>query len=73
MSVAARRDVSFVSAAANDSANFYLLSYPAHAEYPTRMVKFAELSPVDLGSLETCNNGRSIRLSIKRAYAAASW
>ncbi|MCU1323852.1 MAG: 4-deoxy-L-threo-5-hexosulose-uronate ketol-isomerase [Acidobacteriaceae bacterium] len=52
------KDVSFVSADAAAPANFYLLSYPAHKEYPTEMVKFADLTPVELGSLETCNKRR---------------
>ncbi|CAN5674967.1 5-dehydro-4-deoxy-D-glucuronate isomerase [soil metagenome] len=52
------KDVSFVSADAAAPASFYLLSYPAHKEYPTAMVKFAELTPVELGSLETCNKRR---------------
>ena len=52
------KDVSFVSADAAAPANFYLLSYPAHKEYPTAMVKFADLKPVELGSLETCNKRR---------------
>ena len=38
-----------------DPAYFYLLSYPAHKEYPTAMVKFADLKGLELGSLETCN------------------
>jgi 4-deoxy-L-threo-5-hexosulose-uronate ketol-isomerase len=49
------KDVIFSSADAEKPANFYLLSYPAHAEYPTAMVKFADLKGLDLGSLETCN------------------
>jgi 4-deoxy-L-threo-5-hexosulose-uronate ketol-isomerase len=49
------KEVSFASADAAAPANFYLLSYPAHKEYPTRMVKFADLKAVDLGSFETCN------------------
>ena len=49
------KDVSFSSKDANTPAEFYLLSYPAHKEYPTAMVKFADLKPVELGSFETCN------------------
>ena len=52
------KEVSFASADAATPANFYLLSYQAHAEYPTTMVKFADLKPVELGSLETCNKRR---------------
>jgi 4-deoxy-L-threo-5-hexosulose-uronate ketol-isomerase len=46
-------------------ANFYLLSYPAHAVYPAAMVKFAELTGLELGSLETCNK-RKIYKAIHR-------
>jgi 4-deoxy-L-threo-5-hexosulose-uronate ketol-isomerase len=52
------KEVSFKSADAKAPANFYLLSYPAHTTYPTVMVKFADLQPVELGSLETCNKRR---------------
>ena len=56
--------VSFESADAKAPAAFYLLSYLAHAEYPTTMVKFAELEArVHLGSVETCNK-RSIYKAI---------
>ncbi|NYF89310.1 5-dehydro-4-deoxy-D-glucuronate isomerase [Tunturiibacter empetritectus] len=47
--------VTFSSESANDPAYFYLLSYPAHAEYPTLMVKFADLQGLQLGAAETCN------------------
>lgn len=49
------KDVTFASKDAAKPAEFYLLSYPAHAEYPTAMVKFADLKPVELGTVETCN------------------
>ncbi|WP_260737964.1 5-dehydro-4-deoxy-D-glucuronate isomerase [Tunturiibacter lichenicola] len=49
------RAVSFSSKKASDPAYFYLLSYPAHAEYPTAMVKFSDLQGVHLGTAETCN------------------
>src|SRR6202012_1587574 len=50
------KDVSFTSKDAKTPANFYLLSYQAHAVYPTTMVKFADIQPVALGSMETCNS-----------------
>jgi 4-deoxy-L-threo-5-hexosulose-uronate ketol-isomerase len=59
------KDVSFASKDSAKPANFYLLSYPAHAVYPTAMVKFAELTGLDLGSLETCNK-RKIYKAIHR-------
>jgi 4-deoxy-L-threo-5-hexosulose-uronate ketol-isomerase len=49
------KSVTFSSKSGNDPAYFYLLSYPAHAEYPTAMVKFADLQGLQLGSVETCN------------------
>ena len=59
------KEVSFASKDAAKPANFYLLSYPAHKEYPTTMVKFAELTGLELGSLETCNK-RTIYKAIHR-------
>jgi 4-deoxy-L-threo-5-hexosulose-uronate ketol-isomerase len=47
--------VSFTSKAADKPAYFYLLSYPAHAVFPTAMVKCADLQGGALGSTETCN------------------
>jgi len=34
---------------------FYLLSYPAHASYPTTLVRKEEADPLELGGAETCN------------------
>jgi len=59
------KDVSFASKDSGTPANFYLLSYPAHAVYPSAMVKFAELTGLELGSLETCNK-RKIYKAIHR-------
>ncbi len=59
------RDVVFTSEVEADPAAFYLLSYPAHMQHPTAMVKFADLEPVKLGAVETCNK-RSI---YKAVYA----
>jgi len=49
------KSVTFASADADKPAVLYLLSYPAHAEYPTKMVKFKDLDGLKLGSVETCN------------------
>ena len=49
------RDISFASIAAENPAQFYLLSYPAHATYPTALVKRADVEPLRLGSEVTCN------------------
>jgi 4-deoxy-L-threo-5-hexosulose-uronate ketol-isomerase len=59
------RAVTFASDSADAPSAFYLLSYPAHAEFPTKRVTFAELEggAVHLGSPETCNK-RSIYKAI---------
>ncbi|GAC1417116.1 MAG: 5-dehydro-4-deoxy-D-glucuronate isomerase [Acidobacteriaceae bacterium] len=49
------KDVTFSSANPDNPAAFYLLSYPAHTTHPTAMVRFADLQPLALGSVETCN------------------
>lgn len=59
------KSVTFTSKSASAPANFYLLSYLAHKEYPTKMVKFADLKGLELGSLETCNK-RTIYKAIYR-------
>jgi 4-deoxy-L-threo-5-hexosulose-uronate ketol-isomerase len=59
------REVTFASADANNPAAFYLLSYLAHAEYPTGLAKFKSLQPLQLGSVSTCNR-RSIYKAIHR-------
>ncbi|MGA2437284.1 MAG: 5-dehydro-4-deoxy-D-glucuronate isomerase [Acidobacteriaceae bacterium] len=59
------KSVTFNSKSFSSPAAFYLLSYLAHTEYPTRMVKFAELKGLELGSAETCNK-RTIYKAIYR-------
>jgi 4-deoxy-L-threo-5-hexosulose-uronate ketol-isomerase len=49
------KEISFLSENEAEPACFYLLSYLAHAVYPTAMVKFAELEGLKLGAVETCN------------------
>jgi 4-deoxy-L-threo-5-hexosulose-uronate ketol-isomerase len=49
------RDVSFASKDKSATAVFYLLSYPAHAEFPVALVHKADATPTNLGSIETCN------------------
>jgi 4-deoxy-L-threo-5-hexosulose-uronate ketol-isomerase len=52
------KDVSFASKDKKAPAVYYLLSYPAHAEFPVTLVRKEEASPVELGSVETCNKRR---------------
>lgn len=49
------QSVSFESEDGQNPAKFYLMSYPAHAEYPTTLVKQADANQVHLGSQETAN------------------
>jgi 4-deoxy-L-threo-5-hexosulose-uronate ketol-isomerase len=59
------QQVIFASKDAATPAQFYLLSYPAHAVYPTAMVAFASLQGLALGTTETCNK-RTIYKAIHR-------
>ncbi len=45
-------------------AEYYFLSYPAHSEYPTTLVKQADAKHLNLGSPEECNQ-RVIHQSIR--------
>jgi len=49
------KDIAFASDNPKQPARFYLLSYPAHAEYPTVHLKKAQAEPVPLGSPEQAN------------------
>jgi 4-deoxy-L-threo-5-hexosulose-uronate ketol-isomerase len=49
------KEIAFESTDANAPAIFYILSYPAHASYPTTLVRKEDANPVELGSAETCN------------------
>lgn len=53
------REVVFESKDASKPAVFYLLSYPAHAEWPTTLIRKEDVKPVELGAAETANR-RSI-------------
>jgi len=59
------KSVTFSSKNGEAPAYFYLLSYPAHAAYPTAMVRFKDLQGLSLGSAETCNK-RTIYKAIYR-------
>ena len=47
--------VEFHSEDVSAPAAFYLLSYPAHASYPTATVRFKDLQGLRLGAADTCN------------------
>ena len=49
------REVSFASDDPADPAAFYLISYPAHASYPTVKATPADANRVELGSKAECN------------------
>jgi 4-deoxy-L-threo-5-hexosulose-uronate ketol-isomerase len=48
-------DVRFTSKDRSAPAVFYLLSYPAHGDYPVALVRKGDAQPTELGSVETCN------------------
>ncbi|HVC48037.1 MAG TPA: 5-dehydro-4-deoxy-D-glucuronate isomerase [Terracidiphilus sp.] len=49
------KEVVFESKNAQEPAAFYLLSYPAHAVHPARLIPKSDASSMELGSKETCN------------------
>ena len=55
------RDVSFASASAEDPARFYIISYPAHSEFPTRRVCASEAQSNELGTMERANKRQIAR------------
>jgi 4-deoxy-L-threo-5-hexosulose-uronate ketol-isomerase len=54
--------IAFASDSTTAPARYYLLSYPAHATYPTVLVRQAEAEPVQLGSVETANKRTIFKL-----------
>jgi len=54
--------VTFHSSDVSSPASFYLLSYPAHAEYPTTLIPFADQQPTTIGAAETANRRHISRL-----------
>jgi 4-deoxy-L-threo-5-hexosulose-uronate ketol-isomerase len=49
------KNIVFSSNSASEPAVFYILSTPAHKEYPTTLMKAEDATPVTLGSAETSN------------------
>ena len=54
------KQIEFASANAQEPASFYLVSYPAHASYPTRLATTAEAQAVEVGAPRDANH-RTIR------------
>lgn len=50
-----KRDVAFESMDAAHPAIFYLLSYPAHAEFPVTLIRKQDANPMEIGSGENAN------------------
>jgi 4-deoxy-L-threo-5-hexosulose-uronate ketol-isomerase len=50
------RDIQFENINNEEPAKFYLVSYPAHAEYPTAHAKQSQAESLQLGSDENSNN-----------------
>jgi len=50
------KDITFSSKDPKNPAEFYISSYPAHTEYPTKHAKFSDAAPVKLGSLKEANS-----------------
>jgi 4-deoxy-L-threo-5-hexosulose-uronate ketol-isomerase len=49
------KGIKFASSEAENPAKFYIVSYPAHAEYPTALAKQADAEPIHLGANESSN------------------
>jgi len=55
------RDIVFASEDAGAPARFYLISYPAHADHPTTLVRRADVEGEEIGSAERANRRRIAR------------
>ena len=64
------REVSFASNDASAPAQFYLVSYPAHAVHPLRLMTAADADVLELGSTESANK-RRVRRYIHRGGASS--
>jgi len=49
------KQIRLMSAAPQNPAEFYILSYPAHKEYPTKLIHKLDANTVELGSVEASN------------------
>lgn len=55
-------NIKFLSDTADAPAEFYLLSFPAHVVYPTKLIRFSEGEVEDLGQAESANMRRITKL-----------
>jgi 4-deoxy-L-threo-5-hexosulose-uronate ketol-isomerase len=55
------REIMFESKEASHPARFYIVSYPAHADYPTTLVRAADVTGNEIGSAERANRRRIAR------------
>ncbi|HSU55702.1 MAG TPA: 5-dehydro-4-deoxy-D-glucuronate isomerase [Candidatus Dormibacteraeota bacterium] len=60
------QNVTFATANPSDPGAYYLLSYPAHAQYPAAQVRKSEITPVEIGAAADANR-RSIYKCIHMA------
>ena len=66
-------EISFTSNDPGSPAIFYLLSYPAHAAYPTKLVRKAEAIPTELAVRRHATTARYVSTSFSTEPGAASW
>ena len=66
-------DISFASRDSNSPAEFYLLSYPAHAAHPTARIQSAHEPRVKLGAAQTANDREITKLSHRAGVRSCQW
>ena len=49
------KEIIFDSVSGEEPARFYLISYPAHTDYPSMQAKKADANAIELGSMEDAN------------------
>jgi 4-deoxy-L-threo-5-hexosulose-uronate ketol-isomerase len=64
------REITLSSPEEDNPARFFLISYPAHAAHPTRLIRHEDANRVELGSRETANE-RVIHQYVHRGGAAS--
>jgi 4-deoxy-L-threo-5-hexosulose-uronate ketol-isomerase len=64
-------DIAFASASATTPAKFYLVSYPAHAEYPTSRIGVGDTDAAELGTADRANRRRLARYIHTRGVRSA--